>query len=178
MRTRSNWFVLCAAGIIAIAGAIPVLAAPSNDTATCAITASVAEIMEWETDFPAINLASITTQSLQVTGTATATLYTNGKVDITAVNAVAARLTSGGGATLVTEYSLAYDGNGVAATGGSSVAYATYDLFLNSASRVTHVIGDGAVEVTLGVRASNHSGDVSEATNYGATQTLTATWVP
>jgi hypothetical protein len=170
--------VLCAAVLFGMAGAGTMWASPSSTTATCAISVNVSEIMEWDTAFPAINLASITTQSQQVTGSAITTLYTNGNVDITADNTTAAQLTASGGATLVTEYSLSYDGNGVSATGGSAVSYATYDVFLSTPSRITHVTGDGAVVLTLGVRASNHAGDVSEATSYSATQTLTASWVP
>ena len=178
MKTSANRFVFCAAALLVMTGAGSIWASPPSTTATCAISGSVSEIMEWDTAFPAISLASITTQSQQVTGSAVTTLYTNGNVDITADNTSAARLTSAGGATLVTEYSLSYDGNGLAATGGSAVLYATYDTFLSTPSRITHVTGDGAVVLTLGVRASNHPGDVSEATSYNATQTLTASWVP
>jgi hypothetical protein len=178
MKTSANRFMLCAAAFLVMAGAGTLLAAPPSTTATCAISASVSQIMEWDAAFPAINLASITTQSQQVMGTAATTLYTNGNVDITADNTTASRLTSSGGATLVTEYSLSYSGDGVAATGGSAVSYATYDVFLSTPSLITHVTGSGNVVLTLGVRASNHTGTVAEATSYSSTQTLTATWVP
>ena len=178
MKTSTKRFVLYAAALLVMAGASTMLAQPPSTTATCAISASVSEIMEWGGAFPAINLASITTQSQQVMGTATTTLYTNGNVDITADNTVASRLTSSGGGTLVTEYSLAYSGDGVVATGGSAVLYATYDQFLSTPSLITHVAGSGAVVLTLGVMAANPSGNVSDATSYNATQTLTASWVP
>ena len=178
MKTSAKRFMLYTAAFLVMASASTMLAQPPATTATCAISANVSEIMEWGGAFPAINLASITTQSQQVMGTATTTLYTNGNVDITADNTTSSRLTSSGGATLVTEYSLSYSGDGVVATGGSTVPYATYDVFLSSPSLVTHVTGSGAVVLTLGVRASNQTGNVAEATSYSSTQTLTATWVP
>jgi hypothetical protein len=178
MKTHANRFVLCAAALLIMVFAGTMSAQPPSTTATCAISASVSGIMEWDGSFPAINLASITTQSQQVLGTATTTLYTNGNVNITADNTIASRLTSGGGATLVTQYSLSYSGDGVTATGGATVPYATYDLFLTAPSLITHVTGSGAVVLTLGVQASNQPGNVAEATSYTATQTLTASWVP
>ncbi len=178
MKTHANRFVLCAAALLVMASAGTLSAQPPSTTATCAISASVSEIMEWDGSFPAINLASITTQSQLVMGTAATTLYTNGNVNITADNTVNSRLTSSGGAALVTQYSLSYSGDGVIATGGSTVPYATYDVFLSTPSLITHVTGSGAVVLTLGVQASNQPGNVGEATSYTATQTLTASWVP
>jgi hypothetical protein len=153
-----------------------VAAAPPDDDATCDISVTVAEIMEWESDFSAISLANITSQATTVSDTSTMTLYTNGDVDITADRSTNAELIGPDSDTLVTEYGLAYDGNGVAATGGSTVSFTTYDAFLSSASSVTHVPGDGAVEVTLSVRASNAAGTLANAGLYSATQTLTASW--
>ena len=177
MKTRTKRLVLCATGFLAMAGAGILMATPSDATATCSISVTVDQIMEWDANFPPISLADITHQTHQVTDTASATLYTNGDVDLKADNTNAARLHSAGGVALVTEYSLAYDGNGVAATGGSPVSYTGYDTFLSTASRITHVSGSGAVLVTLGVRASNQSGIEGDATAYTAIQTLTASWV-
>ena len=56
------------------------------------------------------------------------------------------------------------------------VSYTLYSSFLSSASVITHVSGDGAVVVTLSARATNDSGNVADAGNYSATQTLTASW--
>lgn len=153
-----------------------VAAAPPDDDATCDISVTVAEIMEWESDFSAIGLDNITSQATTVSDTSTMTLYTNGDVDITADTSTNAELTGPDSDTLVTEYGLAYDGNGLAATGGSTVSFTMYDAFLSSASSVTHVSGDGAVEVTLSVRASNATGTLANAGLYTATQTLTASW--
>jgi hypothetical protein len=151
------------------------LAVPAPDTATAAVSCTVAGIMEWSGNFAGIDLADITTQAGIVTDSATITLYTNGDVDISAENTVTARLTKGS-SVLVTEYRLEYDGNGTTATGGSTVDYTVYGSFLSPASHVTHISADGAVDVTLRVRASNPVGNLADAGAYTATQTLTATW--
>jgi hypothetical protein len=143
------------------------LALPADVTATAAVSCTVDDIMEWEGNFTALGLDPITAQGTIVTKSGTATLYTNGDVHITANNAgTTARLTLGSD-FLVTQYSLGYDGN------GSTTGYAT---FLSTPSVVTHVTLDGAVVVTLTVKAYNQAGDVANAGLYEATQTLTASW--
>jgi hypothetical protein len=163
----------------------PLFADTTADPATCAITVTVDGLLEWEGNFTAIAAADmsahITNQNSVVTGSSTQTLFTNGNVILTADNTVASELDTGSDTDqLVTEYSLAYDGDGAAATGGSAVAYTLYDNFLKAGahSHCTHVSTDGAVEVTLGVRASNDTHNVADAGDYTATQTLTATWNP
>jgi len=136
------------------------LAKPPSDSATCKISCTVANVAEWsEASFPAIDLADLTTQSSQVSGSASLVLYTNGDVKITADNSDAAQLSKDANHKLVTEYKLAYDAFGANETGGSTVEWSNYDRFLSEGSTVTHVSGDGAVEVTLSVRVSNDSGD-------------------
>jgi len=165
------------AAVLFVATVVPfALATPPDDNATCSITCTVAEIMEWEGNFPPIDLGTISSQGDSKTGSASAVLYTNGDVTITADNSSAAELSAAGGDTLHTEYKLSYDGDGVTATGGSTVDWTTYNTFLQSGSSVTHVAGDGAVQVTLEVRASNASGTLADSGNYSATQTLTAAW--
>jgi hypothetical protein len=153
-----------------------ILAAPANSDATAAVSCTVDSVMEWAGNFADITIADhITAQSTVVAGSAVVTLYTNGDVTISADNTTAARLTQGSD-FLATEYRLEYDGNGSAATGGTTVDYVPYNNFLATPSAVTHVGGDGAVDVTLGVRASNQVGNVADAGTYTATQTLTASW--
>jgi hypothetical protein len=153
------------------------LAATVDDDATAAVTCTVDGLMEWAGNFPALTLANITAQGTVVTTSGTATLYTNGDVHITADTSTAAQLTRVTGTdVLVTEYRLEYDGDGDPATGGATVDYLEYDAFLVTPSVVTHAAGDGAVVVTLRVRASNEAGEVADAGNYAATQTLTASW--
>lgn len=135
-----------------------VLAGPPPVSATCNISCTVAEIAEWsDTSFPAINLADLTTQNSQVSGSSRLCLYTNGDVEITADNSDAAQLSKDDNHRLVTEYKLEYDAFGLNKTGGSMVDWSGYASFLSEGSRVTHVSGDGAVEVTLSVRVSNDS---------------------
>jgi hypothetical protein len=98
-------------------------------------------------------------------------------VEISADNSAAAQLSSASD-TLVTEYKLTFDGTGSAGTtGGAGTTYETYDTFLTIAARVTHVIGDDDVEVTLHVKASNYANGLADAGTYIAAQTLTVHWV-
>jgi hypothetical protein len=152
------------------------LAAPADSDSTAAVSCTVDGVMEWAGNFADIDIAGhITAQATVVTGSATVALYTNGDVTISADNTAAARLTQGAD-FLVTEYRLEYDGDGATATGGSTVDYLAYNNFLTAPSAVTHIGGDGAVDVTLRVRASNQVGNVADAGTYTATQTLTASW--
>lgn len=160
-----------------------VLAAPVNADATCDISVTVAEIMEWSGNFTAITLANITAQNSQVEDDETVTLYTNGDVSITADNTVAAELDNDGASTdtLVTEYKIAFDASAAPDTfgtpGAKGATYQTYDQFLNgTAATVTHSDGDGAIDVTLYVQASNDTGQVADSGAYSCTQTLTAAW--
>lgn len=173
---RSKLFLVLTIVALATAGWQVALAAPANDTATCSVSVTVDDIMEWSGNFTAIALSNITAQATVVSDTATTTLYTNGNASISADNTATAQLSTGSADTLVTEYSLAFDGDGTTATGGASVAWTAYDSFLSVASSVTHVANDGAVDVTLGARASNASGTLADAGAYSATQTLTAAW--
>jgi hypothetical protein len=135
------------------------------------------QTMSWNSNFPAINLAHITSRSSVVEGSSTATLTLTGDAEISADNTIAARLTESGGDTLVTEYKLAFDGNGSSDTGGLEVGYTSYDSFLTTAAYITHVVLDDEVNVTLFVRASNDPNNVANAGSYAATQTLTASWI-
>ena len=124
-----------------------------------------------------IALANITNQAQTQQGSSVITLFTNGDAEISADNAVSgpAELSC---ATdeLVTEYMLAFDGNGSAATGGTDTSYETYDAFLATPAAVTWVADDNDVEVTLWVRASNNAGEAADADTYNAIQTLTVSW--
>lgn len=154
---------------------------PGPDSASCNITVTVTQIIEWSAaSYADIALANITAQADQPTGTRDFTLYTNCNVSLTSDTTNTAQLTNTTAPstdTLTTEYSLSYDGDGSAATGGAAVAWTNYDTFIGGGSSVTHVDGDGAVVATLSVRASNPAGEVADAGDYTATQTLTASWV-
>jgi len=151
-------------------------AQPAADTATCSVQATVGDIMEWGSDFAAIDLGTMSARGDVLTGSSTVTLFTNGDVSITADTSDTAELDDGGGDTLYTEYGLQYSEDGTTATGGSDVAYTVYSSFLSGGSAVTHFAGDGAVDVTLQARASNPTGTLADAGTYNATQTLTASW--
>lgn len=137
---------------------------------------TVPTVMEWVSNFPAIAISNITAKNSTPSASQSAELHTNGNVDITADNTTTAQL-SNGTDTLVTEYKLEFDGDGVSATGGSEVDWTAYNTFLNSAVVVTYYSGDEYVNVTLHARASNAAGDVADAGDYSAMQTLTVSWV-
>jgi hypothetical protein len=174
--------------------------------ATCDISCTVEDIVEWSDDsFPAINLGNLTNENREVSGSASLLLYTNKDVQIIADNSYAARLSKDGAHTLVTQYNLEYYGTGADQTGGSSsrcsaagtAGWSDYDCFLVNGSQVTHFPGDGAVEVILSVRAfkntapadsgygsafslgrspAQHSAETTESGYYTARQTLTVCW--
>jgi hypothetical protein len=172
MRILLKGLLVCIFSLICVNA----LALPADVDATATISATVDSLMEWSGDFGAINIVDhIATQASVVTGSSMITLYTNGDVTITADNTATAQLTLGS-VTLVTEYRLEYSGDGASDTGGDTVDYTEYDQFLAVPSAVTHISGDGAVDVTLRVRASNPAGNVADSGIYSATQTLTASW--
>ena len=166
---------LLGVAVLSLLLASSIWAATVDDPATCSISATVDDIMEWAGDFPAIDLGTMSSQADVLTGNATQTLYTNGDVSITADNTATAELAVGGD-TLYTEYGLQYDGDGASATGGANVAYAVYSSFVSTGSSVTHISLDGGVDVTLQARASNAAGTQANSGVYTATQTLTASW--
>jgi len=166
--------------------------APAADDATCDISVTVNEIMEWEPgNFPAIDLHThadgpITTRTGAPEDTADFTLWTNGDVALSADDT--AQLTDGTD-VLITKYKISTDGDGSGTTGADgdavtashSDSWEDHDDFLDgsyAALAITHVATDGGVEITLEVQATNEADEVADAGDYTATQTITATWVP
>jgi len=152
-------------------------AQPPPVSATCNISCTVADIVEWsDTDFPPIELADLTSETSQVTGSASLVLYTNGDVTITADNSGTAQLSKGPLHNLVTEYRLEYDAAGAAQIGGGTVTWSDYNSFLSEPSTVNHIPGDGAVEVILSVRTAYDRNAPPASGDYTATQTITVCW--
>ena len=150
---------------------------PSPASATCYISCTVVEIAEWaDTSFPPVNLKQLTPSKNQSSASSTLTLYTNGDVSITADNSDAAQLSKDFGHKLVTKYKLKYDGSGANKTGGRSTGWRNYDRFLDKDSQVKHVSGDGAIEVTLSVKALIETFRREDSGRYDAVQTLTVCW--
>ena len=151
-------------------------AVPPISSATCRISCTVANIVEWsEISFPEVDLGSITAENKKAIRETALTLYTNGDVIITADNSNSAEL-SFGPRTLQTEYKLRYDGSGIKQTGGKPTAWRPFDTFLNKGAEIVHVPTDGAVEVILSVRASIKKIHPENSGQYEAIQTLTACW--
>ncbi len=171
--------ILLAVALVLCFSSGSVFAQPVDDSATCDITVTVDPIMEWSAaSYADIALANITAVADTPSGSRDFTLYTNSNCEISADNTVAAQLDNDGASTdtLVTEYQLAFDGDGATATGGTDVgSWTDYTTFLSTASAVTHVDGDGDAIITLSVQAST-GGTTPDQGNYSATQTLTAAW--
>jgi hypothetical protein len=159
-------------GIFAFSAAADLVSAvPPPVSATCDISCTVAEIVEWsQASFPAIELGELTTQKSRASDSASLILYTNGDVKITADNSDQAELSKGGNHKLVTEYRLEFD------TAGAATGWSSYDSFLNNGLTVEHISCNGAIEVTLSVRASKDSNKAANSGRYTATQTLTVCW--
>lgn len=154
-----------------------VLAGHSPVTATCDISCTVEDIVEWASNsFSAINLGKLTTQKTEVQGSASLVLYTNKDVQILADNSEAAQLSKDSMHTLITQYKLEYDGGGADQTGGRTAGWSDYDYFLVNGSQVIHAPCDGAVEVILSVRAFRNTAHAAESGRYTARQTLTVCW--
>jgi hypothetical protein len=153
------------------------LAGHAPVSATCDISCTVVDIVEWSDDsFPAIDLGNLTAENPEVSGSASLVLYTNRDVLIIADNSGAAQLSKDRVHNLVTQYKLEYDGGGMGQTGGRTAGWSDYDCFLTSGSQITHVSGGGAVEVILSVRAFKDTAHASESGDYTARQTLTVCW--
>jgi hypothetical protein len=153
------------------------LAGHAPVSATCDISCTVADIVEWSDDsFSAIDLGNLTAENKEVSGSASLVLYTNRDVQIIADNSDATRLSKDGVHNLVTQYKLEYDAAGTGQTGGRTTGWSDYDRFLANGSQVTHVCGDGAVEVILSVKAFKNTARAGESGRYTARQTLTVCW--
>lgn len=154
------------------------LADLGDDVATADVNCTVTDIAEWALpgDYNEIQLPDITDQnSYTADANALLKLYTNANVTMTADTTTASRLDKidDVNEVLVTEYKLTYDANGTTGTGGDTSAkvWETYNEF--APVNVTHVSGDGEVEVRLHVRARNTTGELADAGKYTAKQTLT-----
>ena len=158
------------------------LAAPAwalDDAATCGITATVDEIVEWDgnvtilaADFSAhITSAKDTTG---ITATKAMTLYYNVSVNIVPSDATNdGVLTSSASDTLTTSYKLTGDDM----TNPDS-SWVTSGDFTGKSYAQTHTAGDGDCVITVNVKAAagaSGPGACPDAGDYSTTITLTAT---
>lgn len=174
--SNSKIIIISLISCILCSAATPVLAVPPPTSATCKITCTVSEIVEWsQASFPEIDLGELTAQNKQAAGEAELTLYTNGDVTIIADNSNRAEL-SFGPHTLLTEYKLRYDGSGINQTGGKPTEWCSFDTFLKGGIDIIHIPTDGAVEVILSVKASIEEIRPENSGRYDAIQTLTVCW--
>ena len=158
---------------------VATLAWALDDAATCGITATVDEIVEWDgnvtiaaSDFSAhITSAKDTTG---ITASEAMTLYFNTDVNIVPSDATnAGVLTSAASDTLATTYKL----TGADMTNADSDYIAT-GTFIGKSYAQTHAAGDGDCVITVGVKAATEAsgaGACPDAADYTTTITLTAT---
>jgi len=161
------------------------LAAPAwatQDAATCSITATVDEIVEWDAnasiaagDFSAhITSAKNTTG---ITASAAMTLYFNTTVTIVPSDATnSGVLTHSGGDTLTTSYQL----TGADMT-NPDIAWLASGSFIGKSYAQTHTAGDGDCVITVQAKAvtdASGPGACPDQGDYSTTITLTATSVP
>jgi len=137
----------------------------------------LAQTMQWDGHFSAINLPSLTSTGDTVTGHSTQRLVLTGDAEISADNNSIAQLSGPGAEVLRTEYRLDFDGTGSGSSGAGGTVWAEHDSFLLPAVQITHAVGDDDVNVTLHVRASMMGTGAADAGTYSATQTLTVSWV-
>ncbi|MFO7957168.1 MAG: hypothetical protein R6X33_08695 [Candidatus Brocadiia bacterium] len=137
----------------------------------------LAQTMYWDGNFSSVTLPDLTSTADVVTGNSTQRLVLTGDAELSADNTSSAQLSGPGGETLLTEYRLGFDGEGITATGAGGTTWTTHDSFLVPAVSITHVAGDDDVDVTLHVRASMPGPGAADAGAYSATQTLTVSWV-
>jgi len=138
-----------------------------------------ADYMYWDDNhFATIALANIQTRDQVREGSSSLAIFLNVNVEITADTGTDAQLSHAtSGDTLVTEYMLTDNGDGINTTGGTDqTVYTDYATFLSTAYAITHVADDNDVTVTLHVRASNSAGELGDAGSYTAMQTLTVHW--
>ena len=174
---KSFRFIIALAILALLPAEAVVYAKPPPSSAVCNITCTVADIAEWSHDsFSAIDLGNLTAENREASGSASLVLYTNGDVQIIADSSDASRLSKDAVHNLATRYKLEYDTAGTGQTGGPTAGWCDYDRFLINGSQVTHICGDGAVEVILSVRAFKNTARAGESGTYTARQTLTVCW--
>ena len=149
---------------------------PSPSSATCKISCSVANIVEWsEPQFSDVDLGELSLKNKDADSQAILTLYTNGDVTIIADNGNAAEL-SFDHYSLQTKYKLEYDGSGLKQTGGKPTGWTSFDKFIANGTQIIHMPTDGAVEITLSVKTKAEKISDKNSGSYTATQTLTVCW--
>jgi len=135
-----------------------------------------ADYMYWD-NFATIAIPNITNRGDKPEASKSLVLYTNVNAEITAEHGTDAQLKSASGDTLVTEYMLTDNGDGINTTGGTDqTVYTDYATFLSTAYAIKYVADYNDVTVMLHVRASNSAGTLADAGLYEATQTLTVHW--
>ncbi|MFC1677930.1 hypothetical protein ACFL3G_12830 [Planctomycetota bacterium] len=188
MKTLTKYSLsLCVVCIAVIVGLSvkPAFAAEPDSDGTCSISVTVSPVMEWAGNFTAISLTAINAYSDTPEDNEAQTIYTNCNFNLDADQTAAAQLeVAATSDTLITNYKLTEDGDGVATTGATDAdcttsgtgGYLLYSAFLDTVLPITHVDNDGAVVITLYVQATNPSGEMADQGSYTAIQTLTAVW--
>lgn len=173
---------MCVALLVAL---LVGLAAAATDDCVVSVTATVDPFAEWSDATPAIAASDFTgsvdgttiSQVNEVLETTKAlTLYANASVTITAAGTANGGIATNSTETLTTKYKI---------TGDVTVPDAAWETagsgagqFFDAANSytVTHVSGDGAYAINLGVRLESPAGRAPDGGDYTCSITLTATW--
>ena len=140
-------------------------------SATCDISCTVAETVEWsQSSSQDVEPANLTGQNNEVYGSTSVMLYTNGDVAITTDNSDLVQLAKDKACRLVTNHKLECD------TGETRTAPSSYEHFLINSPTLMHITGDAGADVTLSAKVHNQTAIQAEVDKHRATVTLTVCW--
>lgn len=146
-------------------------------SATCDISCTVAEVVEWSNDTsPAINLESTVVGDCEATASTSVVLYSNRGVQIVADSPQVAELSKGGLKILINEHKIEDDAGGIGITGGRAAAWADYGCVLMNGPHVIHVPNEGVVEVSGPPKMPKSDVAAEDSCCYTTTPVLTVCW--
>jgi len=146
-------------------------------SATCDISCTVAEVVEWSNNTsPPINLESTLVGDCEATASTSVVLYSNRGVQIVADSPQVAQLSKGGLKILINEHKIEVDAGGIGITGGRAAAWADYGCVLMNGPHVIHVPKEGVVEVTGPPKMPKSDVAAEDSCCYTTTPVLTVCW--
>jgi len=146
-------------------------------SATCDISCTVAEVVEWSNDTsPPINIESTVVEDCEATASTSFVLYSNRGVQIVADRHQVAQFSKGGLKMLINEHKIEDYAGEISITGGRAPARANYDCFLMNGPHVIHVPKEGVVEVTGPPKIPMSDVAAEDSYCYTTTSVLTVCW--
>lgn len=140
-------------------------------SATCDISCTIAETVEWsQSGFQDVEPANLTGQNTQIYHSTSVMLYTNADVAITTDNSDLVQLAEDKACRFVTDHKLEGD------TGETITAPSSYEHLLINSPTLMRITGDAGADVTLSAKVHNHTTTQAEVDKHRATVTLTVCW--